>query len=876
MRRLKAAAVRAALSTFCCFILLTTAYARADEPDARPFDISPQSLATALSEFARQSQQEILFAPEVVAQKLSSGVRGTMQPLAALKLLLKDSALTFTTTAKGAVLVGAPPSGGTTSLSSGEETGAPKPAAEDGVKDAHTAHGAERTSIDHRLRVAQEETRSDSSVGRQGEQGSKIKIAQLEEVVVTAQKRSEKLIDVPSSISVLSGDLLESLQSNSLPDFAGYVPGLTVAGGGSPGQNMLVIRGLSTGIAITTGSLVATYIDDLPVGSTTGSVRGSLYGLDLMPYDIERIEVLRGPQGTLYGADAMGGLIKYSLRKPDLTQFDARVGADEEHVNGAGNLTWGGRGSVNLPVITDTLGIRLSGFYKDNAGYIDNVGTGTRDANHSTESGGRAAVLWKPADNLSVQATILAQDIDSADQTVVTLNGSTLQPVYGPQARFSLFPEPFKQQMRDYSLSIEWDLHFATLTNSSSWSRLNSRTGFDLTHYFASFIPPPGGLADYLITDTVSKLTEEMRLVSAHNQRIQWLLGGFYTKEDTESTDTTPTFTPTYVPLPTADNVLFDVIKKPYKERAIFGNATYQIADHFDIGGGARYAQNTETNCTPVAGGLLGLKPVPCASRPYVGVATWMADARFHLDQNSMFYLRWATGYRPGGCPLGCVADSALKVPATFGPDKIANYEVGFKGEFFDHRLQLDLSAFHIDWRDMQSQVVSSIGIDYTGNGGTATSNGFELTTSYQVTEFLLLKATLDDTDAHLTEDAPGILGKNGDQLPASPRWSGSLFAEYRQPLSERRQFLLGAGYRYKDAVVNQFAGTGNPLPVGPQNVVDLYTGFVMNQVSARLYAKNVFNNRSYMGLEGIYEPEGPMFVPVQPRTIGLSLDYRF
>src|SRR6267142_2190558 len=180
MRQLKAAAVGTVLSIFCSLVLLTTAYARADEPAARPFDISPQSLASALSEFARQSQQEILFAPEVVAQKLSSGVRGTMQPLAALKLLLKDSGLAFTTTPNGAILVGTPPGSAASPLSSGEESASPKATGEDsGAKDGSSDKDRKASrSFWDRFRLAQVDqgkNASEASVERKDEQASKKK-----------------------------------------------------------------------------------------------------------------------------------------------------------------------------------------------------------------------------------------------------------------------------------------------------------------------------------------------------------------------------------------------------------------------------------------------------------------------------------------------------------------------------------------------------------------------------------------------------------------------------------------------------------------------------------------------------------------------------
>jgi iron complex outermembrane receptor protein len=558
MRQLKAAAVRAALSTLCTFVLLTPAYGRADEPAARQFDISPQSLATALSEFARQSQQEILFAPEVVAQKLSSGVRGTMQPLAALKLLLKDSALTFTTTANGAVLVGAPPSGGTTPLSSGDEKVAPKATGEDATKENHTPEGAGRKKIGDRIRVAQADQggiASDSSVRQRNDQASKRNPDWDEEVVVTAQKRTEKLLDVPDSVSAISGERLVSLQVNSLTDLANYVPGMSIEAGGAPGYRTIVIRGLSTGYNnVTTGALVATYIEDLPVGDSTAGARGGQYGLDLNPYDIERIEVLKGPQGTLYGANAMGGLVKYSLRRPDLRQFEGSVGADSEHIEGSGRPSWRARGAVNVPIVMDKLAVRLSAFHNDNAGYIDNVALGTKHVNHSTQNGGQATLLWQPTDHLAVRAMILAQDINADNMTEVTLNGATLQPLYGPRTVSMLFPGPYRQKTRIYSLGIDWNLDFATLTSSTGWSRINTTENEDLTVPFGSFTPGhPDALAPFFLSLQSSKFVEEVRLTSPENQRIQWMLGGYYTKEQNWARQYLPTFTPSYMPLPVAD-----------------------------------------------------------------------------------------------------------------------------------------------------------------------------------------------------------------------------------------------------------------------------------------------------------------------------------
>jgi iron complex outermembrane recepter protein len=698
----------------------------------------------------------------------------------------------------------------------------------------------------------------------------------LDEIVVTAEKRSEKLVDVPASVSAITGSQLESLGVQSISDLAAYVPGLFVENGGTPGQRTIVIRGLSTGYSpATTAPLVATYIDDAPVGATGATVRGAQFGLDLMPYDLERIEVLRGPQGTLYGADSMGGIVKYVLKQPDLNQFDYRVGADSSYIDNSAGVTYNARSAVNVPLIPGTVAMRISGTYQQTAGYINNVGTRIDHSNYSTESGARVALLWKPTDQLSAQASFVVNNIDAADNTAVTVRSTTLQPAYGQYSQFTYVPEPFKQQTLFGDLAINWDLGFATLTSSSSWSKLDSTIVSDLTPAFGAYVPnTPNGLAYSYILDAVSKYTEEVRLVSPDNQLIQWAVGGLYTREAPAQMYSLPTLTALRAPLPY--DLYFSQNSLPYVEQAGFGDASYRVTDQFDVGGGVRYAQYKNYGCTESGGVLLGgVTTETCQHAPFFSKTTWMTDARYHLDQDSMVYGRIATGYRPGGGCTGC-GSKVLGEPDFYYSDSITNYEIGTKGQYFQHRLEIDLSIFHINWSGIQLSVLSPEKTIYPGNGGTAVSNGLEFTSTYRPTNELTLTSTLAYTSAHLTEDAPGVHGNNGDQLPQTARWMGSLIADYRQPLNDTNSLLFGGNYRYRDKVLNQLAGTGEPLPMGPQNIVDLYTGFAQGSLAARLYAKNAFNNHSYVGLLNLTNPQLPSFVPIQPRTIGVSVDYSF
>jgi iron complex outermembrane recepter protein len=702
----------------------------------------------------------------------------------------------------------------------------------------------------------------------------------LEEVIVTATKRDERLQDVPVSIGVLGGEHLESLNVGGLSELAGYVPGVYIPTNGSPGHNNIVIRGLSVGANLAgLAPTVSTYIDNIPIGPTNGAAGAGAFGLDLLPYDLDHIEVLRGPQGTLYGAGAMAGLVKYSLRKPSLTKVDARVGADWQTIDGSSGAGWSGHGSISAPIVTDKLGFLLSGYHRDFDGYIDNLGTGVNDANRLKQYGGRAALLWQPTERLEIQATLLAQTIDQADATGVTLDPTTFRPIYGYQKRFTSLPEPLDQDTRLASVEINWDLSFATLTSSSSWSQLHSQPAFDLGNlYNFLFVPShPDGFSVFEIDEEVEKYTQEVRLTSPSDQRVQWMLGGFYTKEDNYLNSHWVTYDAAKVRLPETFDFLDSRTPGDYREWAAFGNATYQFTEKFDIGAGVRYASNKHSTCT-TSEGLFGANTGSflCTTRPYQSKTTWMANTRYRLDEANMFYARIATGYRPGG---GCRGCGILGAPDFFYPDTMTSYDLGYKGQLLDNRLQLDVAIFYVDWKDAQINVIGPLAQSYIANLGSAESKGVEFAAALQMTPELQLQTTLSYTDAQLEEDFPASGGTSGDDLPASPHWTGSLIADYARPVSEQWSVLLGGDYRYVGKAYNGFPGDvlmPGGFPMDPQNVVGLYAGVELRSTTIKLFAKNVLNDRSYAGILFLADAQRPMFNPVQPRTIGLSIEHTF
>ena len=221
------------------------------------------------------------------------------------------------------------------------------------------------------------------------------------------------------SVTAVSGAKVEELHALNLQDWSGYVPGFSVGSLGAPGEALLTVDGIGP---LGAASEVGVYLNDTPVGSSSSFQDGNAFTADLMPYDLTRIEVLRGPQGTLYGASTMGGLVKYVLAQPDPSHFSARIGGDLFGISHAGDVGGGVRGEANLPIVNDQLALRVSGYDEDTPGYIDNATTGQKDDNALRQYGGRVALLWRPTSDVSLQASALYQNNHSDNQNYVALD----------------------------------------------------------------------------------------------------------------------------------------------------------------------------------------------------------------------------------------------------------------------------------------------------------------------------------------------------------------------------------------------------------------------------------------------------------------------
>lgn len=698
----------------------------------------------------------------------------------------------------------------------------------------------------------------------------------IETVVVTAEKRAEPILSVAGSVTAVTASELQQTHSVSLADYAAMAPGLDLISQ-RQGQTQLILRGITTGPS-TPNATVAIYEDDTPYGSSTAFAAGNQLTLDLDPSDLERVEVLRGPQGTLYGASSIGGVVKYVTTPPDLENYRGRLEVDGKTVSGGGE-GYGLRAMANIPLSTDTLGFRVSGFDRFDPGYIDDPALGRKNLNSTRVYGGRAQVLWQPNDRLRVRLNVQYQRLRSGGMSEEDVDGITLQPLYGDLIQRRYSNEPLNVRYLISSAVVDYDFGWATLMSATSYSTLRESQLNDLTTTYGpvlqSILHFPIGVSFDIPIDE-SKMTEEVRLTSPSNQTLEWQLGFFFTHERSTHTEVFNPFDPTTgaaIPI----NLLSGALNDRYTEYAVYGDVDYHFTSKFDLLAGLRYGTNRQNYSQPESGALIGPTTTLYAKSSDDSI-TFLVSPRYRFDSNNMIYARIASGYRPGGPNALTPAEVAGGVPSSFGPDTLVNYEVGYKAALLDHKLALGVSVFYIDWRDVQIQTMFG-GFDATGNGGSAKSQGVELSATYVPVDGLTLSGNLDYTDATLTANATGINAKSGDRLPNVPRFAAYLSADYTFELLPDWDASVGGALRYTDSRESSFV-TGTPSsfsrPVMPSyTTFGLHAGVTHDGWKLSVYAKNLNDSRGITSLRSLaFDSYSNPYAAaiIQPRTVGISL----
>lgn len=724
----------------------------------------------------------------------------------------------------------------------------------------------------------------------------------LEEIVVTAQKQSERLLDVPVAVTSISTEALTDQNLVRMSDFYNRMPGLQYAGGNEGRVTNLAIRGITTGGGFNAPT-VAILIDDVPFGGTVGIGQPVIPDFD--PGTMQRIEMLRGPQGTLYGASSLGGLIKYVSRAPSTSDFSGRVELESNTVED-GSSGWTARGLVNVPVLKDRLGLSLSGVYRRDPAYIDNIfPTATDDdVNKRKTVGGRAALLWQPTDGLTVTFAALAQKLDTRNTDLSPTYGIRVcpacqgpsntaaidfTPLFDDRTTIRLVPSTGESEYKLYTARVELDLPWAQLTSISAYGTSDNIVDNDVTSVFGGLLvpaygAPAGSTVSISNANYTDKFSQELRL-GAQGERFDWLAGIFYVSEESSTDQTLLLADPSGAPLATPYN---GTGPTDYKETALFANVTFHATDKLDVQLGARYAENDQdgTSTTTIDGPAQAVfGPTAVAEgNSDEGALTYLLATNYHLTPDAMAYLRIASGYRPGGFNSGVPG-----VPLTYDSDSVVNYELGFKSYLAPAQLSVDVALFQINWDDVQLPETDSISqFTFNTNGGKARSRGVELAARWSPWQQFTLDGSVTYTDATITEDFPqlsgasGLEGRNGDRLPFSAQWTGTISAQQGFNISSRLSAYVGASYAYVGERFSAFK-TGAPNASRPRfalpdySLVDVRVGLDLDDVwHLNLYARNLSNEFGVISATTRNGTSAPTAIFTQPRTYGLSIARQF
>lgn len=756
---------------------------------------------------------------------------------------------------------------------------------------------------------------------------------QLKEVIVTATKRAENLRDVAASISVLSPSAIQDLHIESFADISRAVPNVSfTTNGGGPGLDTLEIRGISSQAGT---AAIGVYLDDTSLTTRNLYTEGTA---EPRMFDVQRVEVLRGPQGTIWGGGTLGGVIRFVGNAPDLHRFSAYTYAEGSRTSYADGTNWSGQGVVNIPIVDGKLALRLGVYEGDDSGYVNQtspvdghmIARGI-NGNHWTVA--KATLKWQVADGWSITPFVLYQKVSASDLDMAYLNLPLFQ-IQNP------LREPGTDIMDISSLKVSGDVGIGTLTAVGSYfHRMFSRI------QDGSYSNPPGigpaanqdfGNAVLGLTSPIFLSTDqrqgsvELRLTSKPydpGARIPatWLIG-YYVSNDVTNTNDYETipglnalagqygvnlYDPNQVAATFPGAFANDAIYQSTRhyapsEKALFGEFSYYFMPSLQGTAGLRYEKSSESfrrvGSYYFTGCDLACPTIVSPPRAYFHALTPRVALEWKASSGVSYYVVASKGYRMGSfnrpVPLipevlrdlntlklcnGTVQGCNGTIPAAFSPDYLWNYEAGTKSLFFDRRMALDASVFYMMWNHIQQDIaLPTAPFDFETNVGHAKSYGVELDSRGRVTENLTLSLSLGYTHAAFSEDVPadgfapdGSLNvRKGDLVPGVPEYSATVGAEYARPLTGN---VIGFVRAHAEL-------TGSSHGTLLRNTPDYYrsaywtsgltTGATIGNLEVSLFVKNLNNNQTVL-----QRPNVDAFYEgyyLRPRTIGGSVQYKF
>ncbi len=709
----------------------------------------------------------------------------------------------------------------------------------------------------------------------------------LQEVLVTATKRSESLQDVPVSITALSARDLEAMGAQQFFDYGTSVPNLSFGIGAADGNlagRGIALRGIQG--ANTTGF----YIDETPVLET----------LDPHIVDIARIEVLRGPQGTLYGAESMGGTLRIITEQPDpngtgITGQVHAAGSDTQH----GSFNSLAEGVVNVPLVPGTVALRASAFYESDSGYFDK-GLGPESAPPTAilsdigalkYYGGQIALRFQPISELSITPRVMYQRTNEyGDPYAYNSADNLLQ-----REVFNLNPGG----------TDEWWLASLTVNYTLPFGSFVSSTGFFDRHTFeleddTDVLQLDAGLASPIPSPITRKIdmhrwAEEIRFASTFQGPFQILVGGFYS-DSVRPRDYEWTGQGLGAIVGTgSDLALSFVDSREAKEQALFGDVSYDLLKNLKATVGMRWYKDSDTFSQFTNGLFFGNAPSTYIAPPTSerGV-TPKYLLEYKATPDLLLYTSAAKGFREGGenialppgpAPSGCDTDLAnigltRAEIGTFKSDDLWDYEAGFKSSFGERRYTLNATGFWIDWDKIQQLVSLPLcGYGITGNSGRARSQGGELEFSGRLSRELTLGLGFGYENARITEQGTGTPQTVGSPVYQVPRVTLASNLEYGRPLTSAWEGFGRLDYDHVGGSYSANNAQVNPLYRSSYNIADLRIGGRTSRYEVMAFVKNLTNEHANLGdaiLIGAQVPGQPRFVINQPRTIGIEGRVRF
>jgi outer membrane receptor protein involved in Fe transport len=721
----------------------------------------------------------------------------------------------------------------------------------------------------------------------------------IPEVIVTATKRETVAQDTPISMTVLGTDALQTTHADNFSDFASLVPGLTATDTG-PGQKRYALRGLQS----PGEPEVALYYDEIPIsGLPGGSLDTGASQPDIKLWDMDRIEVLRGPEGTLYGNGSEGGAIRIISKRPDLTKFEAA-----SQVIGA--VTDGGAGSygvnvmANIPLIDDKLAVRVALYDRDEGGYIDAIPRpdihlrqiSANNINNERTRGGRASLSFQLADNWNITGIAYYQRL---------MTGSSFETYPGfstPSDRYvsaAFVQTPWLDESHMFNLISNTDFSWATLTVTGSYQLRKASQNQDTTRYLLSLnqctiftinvtcFGPPILPADSAEFERVSAWSGEARLVSKTPRPFQWIVGSAFQDAKTfRYGQVAKADASGYIQYdPSTGNALNRIFARQnddvFDQYSFFANGSYRITPTLRADVGLRWFHSDRSDQQVILQQFFPGQPT--GSEPFQefkeGVLFKSFELSYAIAPHALTYVEATQGFRAGGpnYPGGFT----LSAPP-YRADSVWDYEVGTKVGFFDNRLRWNTALFDIEWSNLQVLVPTSL-FSYITNAGSARSNGFETELDAQVMRHLDVIAGLTYNNARLVgsqpaSSSPSAQLRAGDRLAGVPQWTGRVGLLYASPIGSRYNATARIDLSYE---------SGRSSLVAPQNPAYFVSGgYALTNLHFNLGRKdgwgvsldvdNLFNRFAVLSIQVEDSNLVETQTPARPRTISLGIVKRY